>query len=333
MIRHSVIRIFIVLMGVLGTVSLYSPTSVRAAQISPPSIEYTASPGDVIRSDFMINGEEKNVEAVKLSIEEFRKVGEENDREFYLPDKNVNSLGNWIVIDGQEIQQVLPARITKIPYHINIPLDAPPGGHYAAIIATDTENVRDENNTQVSLTSRVAGQILLTVRGDVKEELAIDTFQTEDRNWFYPYIPIRFITRIHNTGNVHSTPAGYVEPFFDKKVVKSISLNPTKLAVFPGTVRQFVSSWDDDGPFVLEGNIWQRFWSQVGHEWRHFRLGFFDVRLGMVYGEAKDHAQQQSLRLLIVPYHLLLVILVALIMLIILLKKSRFRISRTSKSK
>ncbi len=87
------------------------------------------------------------------------------------------------------------------------PVDATPGGHYATIYFQPVIPDSVLTSETAFLAARVGVLSFLIVRGDIKQELAIDSFTPPGLKQTGP---ITFNVALKNTGNVHTLPTGAV---------------------------------------------------------------------------------------------------------------------------
>jgi len=83
--------------------------------------------------------------------------------------------------------------------------------------------------------------LLLTVAGEVKEELIIKEFLAPA---FLEYGPVPFTIRFENKGTVHLRPRGFVTitNWWGKKVA---DVEFSQLNVIPGAIRKIETSWQN----------------------------------------------------------------------------------------
>ncbi len=325
----------IILVIVVVSICLLSPAQARAISISPPIAELVVDPGSTVRGQLRLIGTQDQGENVSVKIEEFRKVGLGNMRVFFKPEVNSNSVGHWIrFTDPYEALMVKKGQVLILNYTLQVPVGAKPGGHYAAFMISAAG--AGESIATVGVSSRVAAQLLLTVTGQEKVELSLESLQTARGNKTFAHLPIDFKSTVKNTGNTHVSPVGFLEPLEGETRVVSIPFNPDNQVVFPGTTKLFTQKWQEAEPIVLKPArnpvmMLRNFLDEAVYELKHFRLGSYEVRLGMVYGEKMNLVEEKSIKVYLVPYHLfiLMVILTAVVRLGFYLKS---RLSRGRRS-
>jgi len=177
--------------------------------ISPVRFELTANPGDTLQNKIKIKNPTDNIISIKVITEDFKAVGEEGHVVIDINENEENikvySLKSWIRINPTEF--ILNSKEERIvDFIIEIPKNAEPGGKYGSVIPTISSSVGEEF-TGATVSSGVAALVLLTVSGDVKENLIIESFTAPN---FLEYGPIPFEIRFRNEGTVHVAPRGYI---------------------------------------------------------------------------------------------------------------------------
>ena len=110
-----------------------------AFSITPPLIKNSMAPGEIWKSSIkIINNNSKEIRIYAQALD-FKSDKESGGVEF-LQAKEKNADGSlpffsqWIVLDSEEIK-IAPFGSHEISFIIDVPEDASPGGHYAAILA------------------------------------------------------------------------------------------------------------------------------------------------------------------------------------------------------
>jgi len=152
------------------------------------------------------------------------------------------TMAEWVQITKEEI--IIPAEQTKeLAFTIKVPDEAPPGGHYAAMLI-GTRPPKGQGNSQMSTSQIVTSLLFLRVTGDINEDGAIRSFRTEDRIIERP--ETTFELRFENKGNVHILPQGEISitnMWGQERGVIPINRNSLFGNVLPESVRQYNFSW------------------------------------------------------------------------------------------
>lgn len=177
---------------------------------------------------------------VVMEVEDMFPEGEEGRIRLEVPleERDPFSLSSWITFEPEKF--ILDPREEKpIKFIINIPEYAEPGGHYASILAK-TEIVEGPAGVGVGIVQRIASLVLLTVPGEMKEEISIVGFETSKN--YYEYGPIKFAVRFENIGTVHLKPEAMITitNFLGQKVAE-VPIESRN--VLPGAVRRLEQEW------------------------------------------------------------------------------------------
>jgi len=224
--------------------------------VTPPLIKINISPGEVWSSSVKIVNNNPRDLQVFASVMDF-KSGQEGGIVF-IRDKDSLAgekflLSQWIEISSDPI--LIPAyQSRQVPFRINVPLDAEPGGKYATILVGTGPATEDIPGTGIRISTLVSSLILANVRGEVIEAARIREFSTEKT--FYQEPEVRFTLRMENTGNVHIQPQGEIRIFnFWGKERGMISINhKTEYGnVLPQSVRKWNFTWQGEESLLEAG--------------------------------------------------------------------------------
>jgi len=192
--------------------------------VNPNNFPLTVKP----EKENIIGGAEGNV---SLTTEEISQYG----------------LMNWISFDENEFT-LEPNASKEFHYKIKIPDNAPPGGHYAAILF---RGIPPEEMTGIGVSGRTGTIILVEVTGNVIKKAEITSLNTPS---FIAHGPLAVNFKIKNDGNSYIFPEG--------KVIISGWLQKQELTweprvVFPGFERTIDVKWDKRylfGPLTITVN-------------------------------------------------------------------------------
>lgn len=217
----------------------------QALTITPPLIKNNAVPGQIWKSYVkVVNNNDFKVN-VYNELRDFRGGTESGTVDFLnIDENNPNLLSNWIEISVEPVE-LAPFESKEIPFVVEVPEDASPGGHYTAILL-GTRPMENENGGSVmKVSSMLASLILLNVEGDVEESGRIREFSTNKS--FYTDAKVLFDVRFENTGNVHVQPQGEIriyDWFGNDKGVLNINHNTEFGNVLPKTIRRWNFTWE-----------------------------------------------------------------------------------------
>lgn len=239
--------------SVIGLVLL--PLSARAQgdfsmTVTPPLFQLSVAPGNIWKSSITV----VNTNAYDITVYarpvDFAPTGEEGRGEFLKPMSDLNgstspdALSGWIAVSREGF--VVPRDQTlTIPFTVAVPENAPPGGHYAAIMVTNQAG--DPEKGTINVASAIASLVFLSVAGDVEEVGVIRDFYPD--KVFNTTPEASFTLRFENKGNVHLKPVGNI-------VITNMWGRPRGTIeiggknefgnVLPGSVRKFNFTWRGD---------------------------------------------------------------------------------------
>jgi hypothetical protein len=207
--RKRIIPYFFVLLSLL-----FVPLNEASAQgavtlsVTPPFFQLTVTPGETWTSSIkVVNVNDFTLNAY-ATVVDFQSVGEQGRGKF-LPILNDGqrdaTLAGWIDVTSAPIS-VEPGQSTKVPFAITVPEDAPPGGHYAAILIGNQPLQNETDGSQISVSTLISSLIFVRVAGDVDERGDIREFVSEKTFYQEPEVPLSL--RFENEGNVHLLPQG-----------------------------------------------------------------------------------------------------------------------------
>lgn len=291
--------------------------SVKALTISPPRQELAGDPGSEVRSEFKVVNDSNDDSVFYTEVENFE-AGDESGNPRFLRGKE--DLAGWVNV--QETVSLKAGEQKVIPFTINIPKSAEPGGYFASIFVRTTPPPRSGGG-EVSIGAKLGTLLLLRVNGDIKEGVSILEFSTKDKQRFYDRLPVEFYYRFQNTGADRVKPEGQV-------VVKNLIgltakvLNPniSDGSVLPRSIRKFETAWATSGggeetaTLPLENQNIEGFFSHVKYQLTHFAFGYYTANLDIHFGENNNTASSKF-GFLIIPWQLLIVAVSTLLILFV----------------
>lgn len=117
-------------------------------------------------------------------------------------DQQPSDVGSWVQIE-QEFISLPPNTQATIPITLNVPIDAAPGDHAGAIVASNTAEGEEVNGAAVDVERRTGSRIYLRVNGPLQPDLSVASVSTSYRQSANPFGGSADVTyRIENRGNV-----------------------------------------------------------------------------------------------------------------------------------
>jgi hypothetical protein len=218
--------------------------------IAPPIFQINLQPGETWSSSIAVVNNNPYDLTLFADPVLFKPSGESGSPVFIShPDEespDTSSLAHWITVP-QGALEVLREQTYYLPLTISVPFDAPPGGHYAAVLIGNHAPEGSSEGSNVSVTSSIAALIFLSVSGDVIEKGRIRDFVTEKS--LYETAEATLSLRFENQGNVHLLPQGNIVIYnMFGKVRGTIPVNHHKDYgnVLPESIRKFSFTWESD---------------------------------------------------------------------------------------
>lgn len=213
----------------------------KGLTISPLTFELVADPGDSTVNELKVFNPTQSTFSVKMEVEDFTAVGEEGQVVVEKTEGKTYSLKEWVAFEPQSFT-VEPGERQFVRFTITVPESGEPGGHYGSILAS-TVGTTGEGTTGTGIAYKVGALVLLTVSGEVRENLLVENFGVPD---FQERGPVPFNVLFANNGTVHVRPLGFVQitSMMGKKV-EDIPF-PQK-SVIPGAKRKLEFAWDPQG--------------------------------------------------------------------------------------
>ena len=286
-----------------------------AIPISPDKYYFDIASDTFIEDTLLIMGRQELEGPTTLYITPvgMRKIGEENEREFYLPaEDDPAEPANWITVETPVIE-INPGQEVYVDWTLEATAYAGCGTNLAALMVSDVPLV-GEPDEPVLVRKEVISQIHLDIvetdRGicaSNKVDLSLDEFKVDKRIPVFWYDEVPFITRISNQGNLISrAPRGYIEiSGLGDKI--TIIFNEDKLDIYPGTTRKFTNMWIDES-YPREGT----FFEQLLYELGHLRAGRYEAQLGVT--KNANPVIIDTAYFWIIPWKVLLVLLAMLLL-------------------
>lgn len=238
----------VVTLAIPPTQAATNPAEVgQALEIAPPVLNLRGNPGQTVRGTISLRDVSPTPLVVTNQINDFTAQGEDGIPKLLLEEgeQSPYSMKSWF----RPINQITlkPKEIQGLPFTIDIPKDAAPGGYYAVV--RFSASALGIDSTGVSLSASVGALIFMRVNGDAFEKLSIAGFNTVTKHnepkKLFEGTPIAFAVRVKNEGNVHEQPAGriIITDMFGKTVA-GLNVNLPPRNVLPGSIRRFETPLD-----------------------------------------------------------------------------------------
>jgi len=298
--KHFILAVIIL----IGWTIAFTPIKANALTISPVRFEILGDPGQTLMGEITLFNERDIAETFYSSFESFEARGEGGEPRFVPAQKG---LPTWMKTESTITLE--PGETKIVPFSIEVPQGADPGGHFAAIFWSNVPPAEIEEK-QMVVGARIGTLILLRVSGEIREGGGILEFGT--KNKIYTHLPISLFYRLANDGNNWLRPEGEV------KISNIIGLqtavldaNPVKGNVLPGSIRRFDVEWKAQDEITEEG-----FLAIVGHQWQNFAFGPYRATLSLRNGMLPELETTEGFKsnfwFFVIPWQLLIIIIIVL---------------------
>lgn len=271
----------------------------RAAAVSPATLDLSGNRGEIIDSKFTVINAQSTDQTYYLGTLSFSAKDHSGEPQFASVKTN-DELANWIQFSSDRIN--VPARSkVDVPFSVHLPADAKSGSFQAAITVSSAPSEIVATNGAV-VEAKTAILLFLTVNGESIKKAALLDFTTNIKG-IQSNLHQTFVYRLQNQGNVYFIPNGVIEikDIFGRVVYK-IDANADKSRVLPNSTRSFMASVDD----TSQG------WMQIiKNQSRLFVFGPLTSTLQLNFGDGFPSVHA-STSFWYVPYQLLVTVLIVI---------------------
>jgi hypothetical protein len=240
--------------------------------VTPTLFEMAASPSQVWNSSIKVINNNPAELTIYASVVNFAPQGESGEGKFlpvFEEATEGSTLAEWITISQDPV--VIPAeQSTAIPFTVNVPEDAAPGGHFAAILV-GTRPVDTDKAIQVRTSQIVTSLFFVRIAGDVTEEGTIREFRAV--RTFVDTPKADFEVRFENKGNVHLQPQGQIvitNMWGKERGIIPINHQTHFGNVLPESIRKFQFTWTGEPSLSDIGRYKAELTLAYGEEGRKF---------------------------------------------------------------
>lgn len=227
------------------TIRAQSTSASQSLEISPPSIEITADPGQTITHKVKVRNMSQKSLPLSVHVLDFTAIGEEGQVNL----ENIEgpwSIAKWTSISPSKFT-LEPGTTREVTATIKVPAKNTAGGRYGSLVFSIVNEKSDLKNA-ASVSQEVASLFLIRISGPVNERLSLINFSAPS---FSEFGPVPFSLKFQNTGNVHVKVSGLINVmnFWGKKVA-DVVIPPTN--IFPSAnriVKAEFGQWFLFGPY------------------------------------------------------------------------------------
>lgn len=243
----------ILVVGLTSKTYAQTPGSTRVMTIVPPTENLVLAPGETAEGTLkVVNDSDETLNFVSM-MRDYVVKDEKGTPEILPPDtlSNKFSAASWIGVSPANFN-VAPHQRQELTYFVQVPPNARPGGHYAAVMYQPT-NVIDVKGTGTGVFTYVGTLFYIQVKGDIAEKATVTQFNAKG---FSEYGPVKITTVIQNDGDLHIRPTGTITvKNMLGQVVTSINLEQHN--IFPEASFLYTNNIGKKwmiGPFYAEFN-------------------------------------------------------------------------------
>lgn len=274
--------------------------SARVITIVPPTREIILAPGEKTEGTLKVINDSEEPITFNATIRDYVVNDNAGTPEILPPNtlSNRYSAAAWIAPVPDQFT-IAPHARQELTYYIQIPSDARPGGHYAAVVYQPTDII-GVSGTGTGVQTQIGTLFYINVKGNISEDAAVKQFNVKG---FNEYGPVNITTEILNKGDLHIKPIGTI-------TVKNIfgqTVSTKKIEehnIFP------------DRSFVYKNTF--------GKKWM---LGYYTATLTTTYGQNSNLPLIASASFIIFPWKVasiaLLVVIIVILALIALERKKK----------
>ncbi len=283
--------------------------------VSPVFLDLTASPGDTINQKFRVRNNTSSPIDLAVSVDKLISKGENGN---VVPAARGAEDGylSWIKFDKDTVTAA-PREWTDLTFKIEVPKEAA-FGYYFAVHLSQKAGAQKPGEQAAKLLGEVVFPILLNIKSpNAKIDAKLAEFKAS--SFVNEYLPINFVTRIRNDGNVHVAPRGNIFiRTLGAKDLAVLDVNPGAGNILPGGIREYDASWDDgfmvNTPLTdASGNIKTdkdgKPITQLTFNWdklTHLRIGKYTADLILVYDNGtRDVTIEGTTTFWVIPYKMI----------------------------
>jgi hypothetical protein len=235
-------------------------------KVSPVRTDLKIKPGESQIIDIYVQNVTNSPAELKVIINDLASDDESGQPRILLDENDSapsHSLKAYVAKISNFSLQPQEQKIIKV--RVAIPANAAGGGYFGAVRFAPTSSNSGKN---VSLSASVASLLLVTVPGDIKEQVGIDSFHVvrdttsgKASSFFTNGSGLSAVIRFKNSGNVQEAPFGKIVVKRSGKTVGTFEVNNTtpRGSILPDSVRRFTAGLGNQissiGKYTVEGNF------------------------------------------------------------------------------
>jgi len=219
-----------------------------AITIAPAKVEFNVNPGEEIKFSIYTRNDGEIDTYLYSVVKGFTE--DEGGTKIWIEDAPERE---WVKIPEKVFAP--PGEMIEVPVVINVPKDAPPGGHFLAIGFGTLPERRE--GTGVAIGVNVLSLVYINVSGERIDKISISEFNAKK---VYFGFPVKFAYKIKNEGNTYVRPTGEIEiSNVFGRLVANLRVNEKELQILPGKEKVLENGWVNNfafGPYKAKFNIY-----------------------------------------------------------------------------
>lgn len=277
----------------LGAHFIFAQESQRKITISPPTVEKKVNPAD--RKEGMLkvtNGSDISV-TYKAVVRDFVVDNPDGIPHVLVGDtlSTKYSASAWIGVSPDSFS-LAPGKTQELTYYLQVPADARPGGHYAAVVYEPQEQLSGAG-VGAGVETHVGTLFYVRVNGNIVENATVRSFTAPS---LQEYGPVTINTQIANYSDTDIRPIGTI------------------------TVKNLLGQ-TVDSQALQEHNIYpeaaRNFTNKIGE--KKFMFGPYTATLNAKYGSNNNLTLFASTSFMILPWKIVAIVLLVVIVIILFL--------------
>lgn len=238
------------LCGIAGAVCVVlGPVRVFASEIftvSPVIVDEKAKQRDILKQTAVLTNNTERKVTLYATVNDIDTVeGQQEFRHRYDNATDIEtSLAHWIEI-SRGVIELEPGETKRIPYLIQVHLNAQPGLYHAKIFFQEGSN-RDEAESRIKPWKDI--DVNIEILDDATERLQLNSFTSDQV--FFTGSTASFSYLLENVGNRSIAPKGEIRIFNRRgEEVATLPANDESVALLPEATSQLGAVWDAGGKF------------------------------------------------------------------------------------
>ncbi len=244
--------------------------------IQPLKVSHTLNPGESVSGVVQITNASDSAVNVETKIEDFVPLAGTYNIQIVQRAPGVSTVRDWITLDAPKSFTLGKGVAKDVPYTIQAPPNAEPGGHFGVALFKASE--LPKGGQQLKVATQVGMLILVTVPGSRLEKGNILDFTGP---LFVQKGPINFKIKFENTGTVHFEPKGKITitNMFGREVGTVLVGGQV---VLPTGVKDLVASVNFDGVLLGRYKATLKMFDGEGNELTAQSIAFYAFPLWYV---------------------------------------------------